>query len=94
MEIYKNTPEFRGIFIGKALGCLGLSRLGCRKNTLLFKSTDSLGAQHHRHFLTINNKSLLLQVWLENTLGATQREADVVAKLFAFTGKFTSCCHD
>jgi predicted ATPase len=44
--------------------------------------------------LAINNKSLLLEVWLEHAIGATQREANIVAKLLAFTGEFASCCHN
>lgn len=34
-----------------------------------------------------------MEIWLEHALGATQREAHIVAVLFAFTGQIASCCH-
>ncbi len=72
-----------------------LSPLSClRKDTLFLEGTDSLRTKNHRHFLTVDGKRLLLQVRLEDALGATQRKADIVAKLLAFAGEFTSCCHN
>lgn len=52
-----------------------------------------MGAKNHSDLLAVNFKSFLLKVGFKDTLSATQREADVVAKLLAFSGEFTSCCH-
>lgn len=64
------------------------------ENALLLKRANSAGAEGHRNLLAVNYKSLLLEVWLKHALGATQREANIVAKLLAFTGEFASCCHN
>ena len=44
--------------------------------------------------MTIYEKSLFLKIWLKDAFCAPQREADIVAKLFSFTGEFASCCHN
>lgn len=53
-----------------------------------------MSAENHGDLLTVNFKSFLLKVRFKDTLSTTQREADVVAKLLAFSGEFTSCCHN
>lgn len=63
------------------------------ENAFFLERTDGLSTQGHRYFLAVNHESLLLEVWFEDALGATQREAHIVAELLAFSGKFTSCCH-
>lgn len=59
-------------------------RLG--ENAFFLERTNCLSTQDHRDLLSVEFKCLLLEVWFENTVGATQREADIVAKLFAFSG--------
>ena len=72
-----------------------LERLaGLSQNAFFLERTNSLSAEDHRYFLAINHEGFLLKVGLEDAFGATQRKADIVAKLFAFSGKFTSCCHN
>lgn len=68
------------------------SNLG--ENALLLKRADRAGTKSHSNLLAIYYKSLLLQVRLEHAIGATQREANIVAKLLSFTGEFASCCHN
>ena len=63
-------------------------RLG--ENALLLQRADRAGTKSHSNLLAVNYKSLLLEVWLESSLRAAQRKADIVAKLFAFTGEFTA----
>ena len=63
------------------------------QNAFFLERANCVRTEGHSDFLAINYKSFLLEVWLEDTFRATQREADVVAKLLAFTGEFTSCCH-
>ncbi len=50
------------------------------------KGADCLSAKGHRDFLAVKHEGLLLEVRFKHALGSTQRETDVVAKLFAFTG--------
>lgn len=57
---------------------------------LFLQGTDSLRAERQRHFLSVNNKCLLLQVRLEPAFCATQRKADVVARLRALSRQITS----
>jgi len=40
--------------------------------------------------MAIYQKSFFLKIWLKDAFCASQREADIVAKLFSFTGEFTS----
>lgn len=54
----------------------------------------SLRRKVHRDFLTINHECLFLQVRPEDSFGAAQRKADIVAMHLAFTGEFASCCHN
>jgi hypothetical protein len=53
-----------------------------------------LGTEGHRDLLTVNNESFLLQVWLKDTLSASQRKAHVVTELLTFTGEIAFCCHN
>ena len=75
----------RGIFICK--GSLG-------EDALLLKRTDRAGTKSHSNLLAVYYKSFLLEVRLEHAICATQREANVVAELLAFTGEFALCCHN
>lgn len=68
-----------------------LAELG--QDALFLQRTDSLSAEYHRDFFAIDFKGFLLKVWLEDTVSATQREADIIAKLLAFSGEFAACCH-
>lgn len=61
-----------------------------RQNAFFSQRANRLCRENHRDFLAVNLKSLLLEVWLESSLRAAQRKADIVAKLFAFTGEFTA----
>ena len=63
------------------------------ENAFFLQCADRAGAKRHSNFLTVYHESLLLKVWLKHTVGATQREANIVAKLLSFTGEFASCCH-
>ena len=67
-------------------------RLG--ENALFLQRADSLSTKYHSYLLAIDFKSFLLKVRLEHAICATQREADVLAKLLSFTGEFTSCNHN
>jgi hypothetical protein len=53
-----------------------------------------VSTEDHCYFLTVYNKSLLLKVGFEDSVGAAQRKAHIVTELFAFTGEFAACCHD
>jgi hypothetical protein len=72
------------------LGRFGNDRL---QQTLFLEGADSVGRKGHSNLLAVDHERLLLQVRLEDTLGAAQREAHVVAELFSFTGKFAAGCH-
>ncbi len=63
------------------------------QEALFLERSNSLSRKCHSDFLAVDNKCLLLKIWLKNPLCATQREAHVVAELFALTGKFAACCH-
>ena len=83
----------KGVFINLVrLSDLGYAAL-FSQDAFFLKRTDGLSTQNHRNFLTFNHEGFLLKVRLEDSLSATQRKADIVAKLFAFSGEFTSCCH-
>lgn len=69
-----------------------VGRLG--ENALLLKRADRASAKRHGDLLAVYHESLLLKIWLKHAIGATQREANIVAKLLAFTGEFASCCHN
>ena len=56
------------------------------KNTFFLESSDSLRAQGHCNLLAVDLKSFLLKIWLKNTAGSAQREANVLAVLLSFTG--------
>ena len=73
-------------------GFLLVGSLG--EDALLLKRADRAGTKSHSNLLAINYKSLLLEVRLKDAVGATQREANIVAKLLSFTGEFASCCHN
>ena len=73
---------------------MGTGLNGFCQNAFFLKRTDSLSAQNHSDFLAVNHEGFLLKIRLEDTFSATQREADIVAKLLAFSGEFTSCCHN
>jgi hypothetical protein len=60
------------------------------ENAFFPQSANRLRREGHRDFLAIDEKSLFLEIGLEYSLGATQREADVVSVLLAFTGEFAS----
>ncbi len=64
-----------------------------RKDAFFLERSDSVCAKGHRDLLTVHNEGFLLKIWLEDALCASQRKAHIVAELFAFTGKFTACCH-
>ena len=64
------------------------------ENALLLERADRAGAKRHSDFLTVYHESLLLKIWLKHAISATQREANIVAKLLAFTGEFASCYHN
>lgn len=87
----KKPPFLRGGFLIRR-GKLGSNAL-FSKNAFLFERTNRLGAQGHGNLLSINHEGFLLEVRLEHTVRATQREANIVAKLLSFTGEFASCCH-
>ena len=63
------------------------------KQSLFLEGTNCLSRKNHCDLLAVYHKRLFLQVRLEDTLGAAQREAHVVAELFTFTGKFAAGCH-
>ena len=63
------------------------------ENAFFLQRANRAGAKSHSDLFTFKHESLLLKVWLENAIGATQREANIVAKLLSFTGEFASCCH-
>ena len=42
----------------------------------------------------VHHDSLGLEIWLSDFLGVVLRKADIAAELLAFTGEFTSCCHN
>jgi len=65
----------------------------CRENAFFLERTNCLCREGHRYFLAVNHEGFLLEVGLKDAVGATQREADIVAELFALTGEFTACCH-
>lgn len=69
------------------IDCLG-------ENAFFLKRANRASAKRHGDFLTVYHESLLLKVWLKHAIGATQREANIVAKLLSFTGEFASCCHN
>lgn len=64
-----------------------------RDDTFFLQGTNSLRAKIHSNLLAVYHKSLLLKVWFKNPFSTSKREANVVAKLFTFTGEFASCCH-
>ncbi len=68
--------------------CLGNAGWSVKK-TLLLKCADSLGADFEGNFLTIDNQSFGLKVWLPNLFGVALGEADIAAILLAFAGEFT-----
>jgi hypothetical protein len=57
--------------------------------TFFLEGTNGLCADLQLDLLTINHDSLSLEVWLPDFLCVALREADIVAKLLAFTGEFT-----
>lgn len=65
-----------------------------RKDTFLLKRTNSVRTDNQRYFLAVNGESFLLKVRLEDAIGTTQREANIVAVLLAFTGELVSCYHN
>lgn len=69
------------------------SGLSLGENAFFLQGADCLCRESHGDFLSINDKCLLLKVWLEDALGTAQAKAHVVSVHFAFTGDFTSCCH-
>ena len=54
------------------------------EQTLLFEGANSLGANLHCDFFAVNDKSLLLKVWLPDFLGVALRKADIAAVLLTF----------
>ena len=60
-------------------------------DSFFLQSTNSLSREVHGDFLAINHEGFLLQVRFEDSLGAAQRKADVIAMHFAFTSDLTSC---
>lgn len=44
----------------------------CLQDAFFLQGTDRLSAEYHGDLLAIDHESLLLQVWLEGSLGATQ----------------------
>lgn len=63
-------------------------------DAFFLERADSLSADLHADFFAVDDDGLVLEVWLPDLLGVALRKADIVAKLFAFAGKFTSCCHN
>ena len=63
------------------------------ENAFFLQRANRAGAKGHSDLFAFKHESLLLKVWLENAIGATQRVANIVAKLLSFTGEFASCCH-
>ena len=47
-----------------------------------------MGADLEGHFLTVDHKSLGLEVWLPDFLGVALRKADIIAVLLSFAGEF------
>lgn len=64
-----------------------------RKDSFFLESANRLRRQDHCDFLAVYHERFLLKIRFENAFRAAQREAHIVAKLFAFAGQFTSCCH-
>ena len=60
-----------------------------RDQTLFLEGTKCLGAYLKRHFLSVDDEGLLLQVWLPHFFSVTLREANVVAELLTFAGNIT-----
>lgn len=79
--------------------CSGLLRrsfglcLGAGEQAFLLERADRLGRENHGDLLPIDNEGLFLKVWFEDSLGASQREAHIVAELLTLASQFTSCCH-
>ena len=71
---------------------MGKEALG--ENALLLKRANCASTKNHSNFLAIYSESFLLEVWFEDAISATQREAHIVTELLAFTGEFTACCHN
>jgi len=89
----KKPPQVVEVFYTRQeLGCYVFALF--RKNALLFECTNRVSTQNHSDLLSVDYESLLLKVRLEYAICATQREANVVAKLLAFTGEFASCYHN
>lgn len=63
------------------------------QNAFFLQRSNCLGRKRHCYFLTVYHERFFLKIWLKDTLGAPEGEADIVAKLLAFTGEITSCCH-
>lgn len=80
-----------GVRVKKPRTSRGFSyEAGLVQNALFLQRPDRLSAKNHGDFLAVHHEGLFLKVRLEDAVGAPQREADVVAKLFAFAGKFIS----
>lgn len=77
---------------GRLRCSLGLC-LGAGEQAFFLESTDRLGRENHSDLLPIYNEGLFLKVWFEDSLGASQREAHIVAELLTLASQFTSCCH-
>ena len=71
----------RSGFLGKTVS---FNDLG--EDTLFSQGTNRLSTERHGHFLAVDFKGLLLKVWFEDAVCATQREAHIVAELFTFSG--------
>ena len=63
---------------------------GLGEDAFFLERTDCLSAKNHGDLLAVYDEGFLLQVGLKDTLGATQREADVMSVLRSFTGEVTS----
>ena len=59
---------------------------GLGEDAFFLERTDCLSAKNHGDLLAVYDEGFLLQVGLKDTLGATQREAHIVAELLTFSG--------
>ncbi len=84
--IAKKDPLEKGSLLS-FVRALGRLEFVFRKTSfMLSQCADCRSSQTNANFLTINDQSLSLKVWLPDFRSVAHRVADVAAKLFAFSG--------
>lgn len=64
-----------------------------RKDSLFLEGSNCLRRKGHCYLLAVYNEGFSLEVRLKYAPGASQREANIAAKLLAFASEFALCCH-